>query len=369
MANFGRAADFLVDSQLGKNRILQYPSNRWPGHFVEFSYHSGPTGGGSTYYRCKHCKESLKRNRNLGPVPSLTIRNGNIITNPDFPNTPHYCNPVPEASGRAQKLLRNIRKDVRQSGKRPAQAYTEGLANIAVAFPDLQAVDRNAVAQAVPALPRVVRSLQWNKTKGAPTIRDINNIPHGSTLTFRGFEAQPGDPHHGELFLQYQHPNLPFLIFTTEEDLGTLRDSATVVCDGNFKYQPRRPARFYQLYTIHGFVRGESFPLVYALLPDKTAGTYNTLFTFIRTEILRLFPDLGALNGGMWLFDYEGPAYTEFERVFPEATAKGCIFHYGQCLIKKRAELGLTQAYRDNDDVYRFFRRLQVNINIISKVK
>ncbi len=84
--------------------FIQYPSRRFPDSFLEFQYHSGPNPAGSTAYRCKHCAEMKKRARNLGPVPCLTVRNGNITTNPDFPHSPRYCAPVPSGEGRAQNV-------------------------------------------------------------------------------------------------------------------------------------------------------------------------------------------------------------------------------------------------------------------------
>ncbi len=194
---------------------------------------------------------------------------------------------------------------------------------------------------------------------GIPPVQDLGNIPHRLTKTLRALNSQPGDPHFGELFLLHQLRNPELLIFSSDEALGFLRNSKHVVCDGNFKYNPHRPHPFAQIYTVHGFVNGECFPLVYALLPDKTAASYTRLFTVIRTEILQRHPDIGRINGGVWHFDFEDPTLTAFEAVFPEAEAKGCVFHFGQALVRKRGNLGIIPAYNQVPAVVQWFRRLQ----------
>ncbi len=107
------------------------------------------------------------------------------------------------------------------------------------------------------------------------------------------------------MLMLYQSPpaNAPLIVLASKENLGWLRDSPHVICDGNFKYQPEVPHRFMQLYTIHGFVHGEAVPLVYALLSDKTVVTYQTLFGAIQTGILQNFPDLGQMETATWHFD------------------------------------------------------------------
>ncbi|MCP4345344.1 MAG: transposase [Desulfobacterales bacterium] len=142
------------------------------------------------------------------------------------------------------------------------------------------------------------------------------------------------------------------------EGLGFLRDSQHVICDGCFKYSSKRPFNFMQLYTLHGFVNGEAFPLLFALLPNKTADTYTHLFRVIRREVLNHWPDLGAIVGGTWNFDYEDAARNAFALVFPEALVRGCVFHYSQALIKRRGILGLSEAYANDNAVFRWFRRL-----------
>jgi len=90
--DFGNLDDFAIQSQFGKHPLVRYPSRRWPGITLDFSYHSGPTMTGSTFFRCKKCKGLKNREpRNHGSVPSMTARDGIIMTDPDYPSNDHYC--------------------------------------------------------------------------------------------------------------------------------------------------------------------------------------------------------------------------------------------------------------------------------------
>jgi len=145
------------------SETMELAKVRWPGITFEFSYHSGPTMTGSTFFRCKKCKGLknreprnhrdrtvpsndgsrrghqiwsqlpwlriliMKQNpsndhycspehgirtmyyncmkcraisrkvtsheRHRGPVPRISVRNGIIVTDPDYPQNDHYCHP------------------------------------------------------------------------------------------------------------------------------------------------------------------------------------------------------------------------------------------------------------------------------------
>ncbi len=56
-----------------------------------------------------------------------------------------------------------MRADIKRNGKRPLQAYHDGVNGIRIKFPRLDHADRGAVEQAVPALHNIARSLQKNR--------------------------------------------------------------------------------------------------------------------------------------------------------------------------------------------------------------
>ncbi len=164
-ANFGNIATFTVPSKHGRHPVLQIPSTRWPGFVHEFLYQSATNN--AAYYQCKNCKDA-KRRIGVGlPAPRLTVSDeGIVLSDPDFPKNPHFCNPVPEAQARADKVIRDMRADIKRSGKRPLQAYQDGVKDIPNKFPRLAQADRAAVEQAIPDLRHVVSSLQRNKNTG-----------------------------------------------------------------------------------------------------------------------------------------------------------------------------------------------------------
>jgi len=72
-----------------------------------------------------------------------------------------------------------------------------------------------------------------------------------------------------------------FVIFTTKLNLQTLCSDDTLLMDGTFKSCPKP---FCQLYMILAYVSTFYIPLVFALLPDKTQSTYETLLHYLLTQ-------------------------------------------------------------------------------------
>ena len=46
------------------------------------------------------------------------------------------------------------------------------------------------------------------------------------------------------------------------------------------------------------------------------------------------------------------------ENTLPETNVRGCLFHYGQCIWRKVAELGLKELYSSDSDFERLVRRI-----------
>ena len=124
------------------------------------------------------------------------------------------------------------------------------------------------------------------------------------------------------------------LIFATDSSLMMLCDSNTVFGDETFN---SCPGRFYQLYTLHGYVEDTSYPLVFALLPNKTEQTYTRLFTMLKGALLQnnLF-----LTPQLVLMDFETSAKNALKAVFPQLTLKACFFHFTQCIWRKTQACG-----------------------------
>ena len=73
--------------------------------------------------------------------------------------------------------------------------------------------------------------------------------------------------------------------FGTHDLITTLCGTDTIYMDGTFRVVP---AQFAQLYTLHGFFRGEMIPFLYFLLPDKEKLTYARMFRLIQDYAISL---------------------------------------------------------------------------------
>ena len=72
------------------------------------------------------------------------------------------------------------------------------------------------------------------------------------------------------------------LVFVTDDNLQKLSSAPVLYGDGTFY---ACTGLFYQLYTIHADVGGQLFPLVFALLPNKTQRTHTRFFTLLKDTI------------------------------------------------------------------------------------
>lgn len=79
------------------------------------------------------------------------------------------------------------------------------------------------------------------------------------------------------------------IVFGTQENLARLKSCKRWFADGTFKTVPKL---FYQLYTVHGCRKDKTYPLIYALLPNKQRKTYLKLLR----ELKRLRPDLNPCS-------------------------------------------------------------------------
>lgn len=109
------------------------------------------------------------------------------------------------------------------------------------------------------------------------------------------------------------------------------------------------------LYTIHGFVGGECFPLVFGLLPNKLGATYNNMFGVVVREMIRLGLNVNIPNANV---DNETAPIAAIRTAFPHTLVRTCLFHYAKDLNANRDRLGLATAYRQGGASFSFnFKR------------
>ena len=134
------------------------------------------------------------------------------------------------------------------------------------------------------------------------------------------------------------------LVFGTDESLQLLAGSTSWFMDGTFSVVPYL---FGQLYVIHGEVGTDRCPLLYALMQRQTQSSYKELFNFIS---LKCHADPSSIT-----VDFEKCAHQAIRSVFGNDVAiRGCFYHLTQSTWRKIQNLGLTDAYKDNEE-FRLF--------------
>ena len=74
------------------------------------------------------------------------------------------------------------------------------------------------------------------------------------------------------------------------------------------------PRLFYQIFSIHIIKYGQTFPIVYALLPNKQQSTYNHMFMMVKEAALNL--GLGLTPSSV-LADFEQALINALRLNFP----------------------------------------------------
>ena len=116
-----------------------------------------------------------------------------------------------------------------------------------------------------------------------------------------------------------------------------------------------------QLYTVHAKVYDQMFPLIYGLLPNRLAQTYERFLTILRNEVLEVGNGDIILNPNTIMVDYELGAIQAIRRTLPGTQVKWCLFHYGQAINRGVQRIGLAAQYRAaeaGDPLRRWIRRL-----------
>ena len=143
------------------------------------------------------------------------------------------------------------------------------------------------------------------------------------------------------------------MVFCSPTGLKTLSLSNKWFADGTFHTASKY---FTQLYIIHGWYKHRMIPCAFVLMKKRKCSDYNQVFKAIRREARSL--DL-ELNPQKITIDFEMAAKKSFQKHWPNATLKGCMFHFGQNLYKRLVKLGLKTAYDDpKNPINGWFRRV-----------
>ena len=116
--------------------------------------------------------------------------------------------------------------------------------------------------------------------------------------------------------------------------------------DGTFKQSPKH---FYQLYTIHGYVKGQMFPFIFAVLPNKYEVTYIRMLKLLQDKLRSIGLRFEVKQ---FQIDFEIAMINAIQKVI-NCEVKGCAFHFSQSLIKKMKALGMTKYYKTTNSASR----------------
>jgi len=144
------------------------------------------------------------------------------------------------------------------------------------------------------------------------------------------------------------------VIFATKQMLELLSKARKWYIDATFKVV-RRP--FHQLLSIHAFVKKEGIlkqvPLCFVLMSRRQKRDYRAVLKCIKD----LLPN--PLRVTEVLSDFEAALWRSCRKILGESIVhKGCVFHWAQALWRQIQEVGLARAYRTDNAVHKYCRKL-----------
>lgn len=141
-------------------------------------------------------------------------------------------------------------------------------------------------------------------------------------------------------------------ILATDDQIKLLTSAKTWYVDATF-HVVRSP--FYQLYTIHVFVRSEDamkqLPVILCIMSRRRKKDYIYILTAIK-EMLPSEPRVKRI-----VMDFEKALWRAADSVFSAVQIKGCAFHFSQALFRKIQELGLQPLYRSDEGTHKLLRK------------
>lgn len=274
-----------------------------------YSFNNNNTIGNRTYWKCEmYCKSSCR---------------ARVITESDkvVKSTLDHNHVADAAKMQAEETVIKIRQLAESTQAQPHTLISTAL----------EETNAHLFATKLPPmrnLKRTVRNIRQKKL-AAPSLP--------SSCTELCLPTQYTETVRGEPFLLYDSGPAEnrILIFSTKANLQCLSQSKHWYADGTFKTVP---LIFKQLYTIHGFQRRTSIPLLFALLSNKREETYQNLLRQIKILEQSCAPQSITL-------DFEKAMTAACSKEFPAASQSGCFFHFSQCIFRAIQHHGLKRRY------------------------
>jgi len=184
-----KMALYTMRSVFMKDSIVIVPCENKVGYVYKFARKKG------NEYRCCRCRE-------LGKDRYITVVDG-VVKGRKDPEVDHHehCEPFPESVVRAQQLDREMRANVRATGKRSREAFSEMMQSVAK---KCKTSDEQAdVVANLPFYSEVRRQLARHRAQRCTPVPDPLNLPDSLRVTLRGRQVAPDDNNFDEQFLLY----------------------------------------------------------------------------------------------------------------------------------------------------------------------
>ncbi|KAF0685345.1 MULE domain-containing protein, partial [Aphis craccivora] len=95
-----------------------------------------------------------------------------------------------------------------------------------------------------------------------------------------------------------------------------------------------------------------SIPIVYCLMEGKTRNLYNSVFNFLRLNLL------ASVNPSIIITDFETALRDTLSFFFPNARTVGCWFHHNQAVWKNMKRRGYLDLTNSNPNAMKALRML-----------
>ncbi|KAL8615880.1 hypothetical protein ACOMHN_058947 [Nucella lapillus] len=233
-----------------------------------------------------------------------------------------------------------MKEQAKNTFDKPCQIFSQAAAEI-----DVEA--RTELGREDSVKDSVKRSLRNQRLGRFPAVPDsLQN------LIIYGEWAQTSGPDPQQFLINDNGPDTDtrVIVFGTSEALQQLCTADTWYMDGNHAVAPEH---FCQLYVIRCPLGDTAVSTVYALLQRKSQATYELLLQAIvdKCRLLHMEPDPSTI-----VIDFEQAMMRAILAVLGDhITVQGCFYHLTQSTWRKIQELGMTNRYRDAEEVKLFF--------------
>lgn len=170
------------------------------------------------------CMGCLKHKKNR----TVTVVDGRIIGR-KHPADDHHpeCLPVAESTVQVLEMDRQMRATVKETGKRPREAYNEVVESVCKKFKS--SIQQAAIITQFPSFQEVHRQLARHREARNIPVPDVLNIPDLLRVTLRGRDVAADDVNFNERFLLHTGIGGELLVFCADTELTLMHKSEYLI--------------------------------------------------------------------------------------------------------------------------------------------